>query len=235
MEYKYGKKDAYEDFSSGRVLYNAKGMTNFPVRLAQEIYGRCLKYSPKKNNICLYDCCCGGGYLLTVLGFLNQDTIGMIIGSDIDEEMLNIAKKNLSLLSKEGIDRRIAEIDQMIASYRKQSHIEAKNSAVVLKGLIKNDIEYKIFQCDALKTINIESIPDIIITDVPYGNIVKWVGNEDKVIDKLLDALFEVCSPDTIIGLCMNKNQKTGNEKFARLEKQQIGKRKFEILRKGKK
>ena len=101
MEYKYGKNDNNEDFSAGRVLYIIKGMTNFPVRLAQEIYGRCLQHSRKKNNICLYDCCCGGGYLLTVLGFLNQDTIVKIIGSDIKIEMLKIAEKNLTLLSKE--------------------------------------------------------------------------------------------------------------------------------------
>lgn len=49
MEYKYGKKDNYQNFSSGRVLYHEGGMTNFPVRLAQEIYGRCLQYSPKKT------------------------------------------------------------------------------------------------------------------------------------------------------------------------------------------
>lgn len=36
MEYKYGKNDNYEIFSAGRVLYNVKGMTNFPVRLAQQ-------------------------------------------------------------------------------------------------------------------------------------------------------------------------------------------------------
>ena len=101
-------------------------MTNFPVRLAQEIYGRCLQYSPKKKDICLYDCCCGGGYLLTVLGFLNQDSLVKIIGSDINPELLEIAKKNLSLLSKEGINERIIEIEQMIANYQKQSHMEAK-------------------------------------------------------------------------------------------------------------
>ena len=232
MEYKYGKNDNYEDFSSGRVLYNAKGMTNFPVRLAQEIYGRCLQYSPKKNNICIYDCCCGGGYLLAVLRFLNQDTIGRIIGSDIDEEMLKIAEKNLSLLSKEGINRRILEIEQMIVSYQKQSHIEAKKSGETLKGLITNDIEVKVFQCDALKSINLDIQPDIIITDVPYGNIVNWQGNEVNVIDKLLDSLYEICSSETIIGICMDKKQKVRNEKFMRLEKQQIGKRRFEILRK---
>lgn len=60
------------------------------------------------------------------MGFLNQDTIGRIIGSDINIELLNTAKKNLSLLIKEGINNRIVEIEQMIESYQKQSHIEAK-------------------------------------------------------------------------------------------------------------
>lgn len=233
MEYKYGKNDNYESLSSGRVLYHANGMTNFPVRLAQEIYGRCLRYSPKKNNICLYDCCCGGGYLLTVLGFLNQDTIGRIIGSDINRELLNIAEKNLSLLSIEGMNKRIEEIEQMIASYQKQSHIEAKKSALILKSWIKKDIEFEIFQADALKNIKLEICPDIIITDVPYGNMVDWEGYEENVIDKLLDVLCGICSLDTIIGLCMDKKQMLRNEKFKRLEKQQIGKRKFVILKKG--
>ena len=232
MEYKYAEKDNYEDFSSGRVLYSAKGMTNFPVRLAQEIYGRCLQYSPKKKNICLYDCCCGGGYLLTVLGFLNQDTIGRIIGSDINPEMLKIAEKNISLLSQDGINRRILEIDQMIERYKKQSHIEARYSAVRLKDLIKDEIEYEIFWCDALKAINPEIKPDIIITDVPYGNMVDWEGHGGDFVDKLLDALYKICTSDTIISICMDKNQKVGNEKFKRLEKHKIGKRKFVILKK---
>lgn len=232
MEYRYGKNDNYEDFASGRVLYHGSGMTNFPVRLAQEIYGRCLQYSPKKKDICLYDCCCGGGYLLTVLGFLNQDSLVKIIGSDINPELLEIAKKNLSLLSKEGINERIIEIEQMIANYQKQSHMEAKNSALRLKGMLKTNIEVEVFQSDALREINLKIKPDLIITDVPYGNMVDWQGNQKNVIDKLLDSLFKICSSETIIGLCMNKKQKITNKKFIRLEKQQIGKRKFEILRK---
>ena len=143
MEYKYGQNQNYEDFSSGRVLYHGEGMTNFPVRLAQEIYGRCLEYSPKKSHITLYDCCCGGGYLLTVLGFLNQDSIGKIIGSDINEEILHTARKNLSLLTLEGIDKRIKELEEMILNFEKQSHIDAKNSAIRLKSMIKSNIKFK--------------------------------------------------------------------------------------------
>lgn len=232
MEYKYAKNDNYQDLSSGRVLYHGSGMTNFPVRLAQEIFGRCLQYSPKKSSICLYDCCCGGGYLLTVLGFLNQGTIGRIIGSDINVELLNTAKKNLSLLSKEGMDMRIAEIGRMIESFQKQSHIEARKSAITLKSLIRTNIEFEVFQSDALKAIKLKVKPDIIVTDVPYGSMVDWAGDEEDVIDKLLDVLYGICHSGTIIGLCMNKKQKVKNEKFIRLEKHQVGKRRFEILRK---
>src|SRR5690606_38122627 len=127
------KNANYEDFSSGRVLYHIKGMTNFPVRLAQEIYGRCLEYSLKKEDILLYDCCCGGGYLITVLGFLNQDTITKIVGSDVDLELLEIAKKNLSLLTLEGMDNRIREIEKMIEDFNKESHIRARESAIILR------------------------------------------------------------------------------------------------------
>ena len=120
----------------------------------------------------------------------------------------------------------------MIAAFNKQSHIEARNSAMVLKGMISNEIKYKVFGCDALKTIDLEIQPDIIITDVPYGNLVNWNDNEGNAVDRLLDSLYEICSSDTVIGLCLNKQQRVRNEKFMRLERQQIGKRRFEIFRK---
>lgn len=99
MEYKYCENGNYEDFASGRVIYHANGVPNFPVRLVNEIYRRCLQYSNKKTGICLYDCCCRGGYSLTVLGLLNQQSISKVIASDIDIKMLEIANKNLSLLT----------------------------------------------------------------------------------------------------------------------------------------
>lgn len=244
MEYKYGKSENYEDFSSGRVLYNAKGAANFPVRLAQELYGRCLEYSEKKKDICLYDCCCGGGYMLTVLGFLNQDTIGEIVGSDIDEKALSIAEANLSLLTKHGIEKRISEIRNMIGQYNKQSHIDSEESALRLQSLLKRDIMTHTFTADALVKISLDKTPDIIITDVPYGNLVSWTDNESKIastqyeetvksdVTVMLDTLCEICGNNTIIGICMDKGQKITSAKFQRLEKQLIGKRKFEILRK---
>ena len=88
MEYKYCKNNNYEDFSSGRVLYGAKGIPNFPVRLLYEIYGYSKSYLEKKEDIVIYDPCCGAAYALTVLGFFYNSEIKKIYGSDIDASMI---------------------------------------------------------------------------------------------------------------------------------------------------
>lgn len=229
MNYKYALNKNYEDFASGRVLYNANNVPNFPVRLINEIYGRCLSYSIKKDNICLYDCCCGGGYSLTVLGFENQESIVALIGSDIDSEMIKIAQKNLSLLTTEGLSRRKMEVHQLYEQYHKLSHKEAEESVDRLEQLLIKQISIKVLQADALNLSFFEEKPDIIITDVPYGNLVEWQGNED-CMNRLLSSLRNISTPNTIIAISMDKGQKITQSGLKRLENQVIGKRKFVIF-----
>ncbi len=230
MEYKYCENSNYEDFASGRVIYNASGVPNFPVRLVNEMYRRCLQYSNKKTDISLYDCCCGGGYSLTVLGLLNQKTISQVIASDIDIKMIEIAKKNLSLLTEAGVNHRINEINSLYQQYKKDSHKSAIESARRILSLIEKKIDVQLFQANALQEIKADINPNIIITDVPYGNLVQWQDGSDGV-NNLLDSLKEICSTDTVIAISMDKSQKVNNTSFKRLEKQIIGKRKFEIYK----
>ena len=70
MEYIYESAQRYEDFASGRVLYNAQGTTSFPVRLASEIAQRCFQLLEKKGYRGRIPCSIprGGAYLLTVVG-----------------------------------------------------------------------------------------------------------------------------------------------------------------------
>lgn len=231
MEYKYAENRNYEDFSSGRVLYGYRRVTNFPVRLSQEIFRRCLEYSPKKKDIVLYDCCCGVGYMLTVLGFLNQGIISSLIGSDINKEFIEIAEKNLALLSHKGIERRIKELKALVQQYGKQSHKEALVSAERLKRLLSHQIQTETFQADIYELKAIHFNPDIIMADIPYGKMVNWEGTKEG-LDSMLDSLYNLCQKDTIIGLCMNKKQKVTNKSFKILEKQKVGKRRFVILKK---
>lgn len=132
MVYKYCENKNFEDLASGKVIVHRAGYPNFPVRLAQEIFSRCLHYLDDPDSVCIYDPCCGGGYLLTVLGFLNFEKIKTIMASDISDDAIQLTNENLSLLDKNGLKKRIRQINDLLSLYNKHSHIEALNSATNL-------------------------------------------------------------------------------------------------------
>ncbi len=231
MEYKYTLHENYEDFASGRVIYHMGGLATFPVRLTLELYERCLQYCEKKKDLCLYDCCCGGAYMLTVLGLARNDTLAELYGSDVDPASIKLAKDNMRLLTKQGLEKRRAELESLYQEYRKESHLQALHSMERLEKLLQGEPKTDIFERDALRISDLPFIPDIILTDVPYGNLASW--NEDRGgATSLLEALSGVCSRDTVIGICMDKKQKIKTEIYQRLEKQILGKRKFELYKK---
>lgn len=231
MEYKFAQNDNYEDFAAGRVIYHMGGEPAFPVRLTLELYERCLQYSLKKKDISLYDCCCGGAYMLTILGFLKNDTISRIYGSDIDLNSVKLASDNLGLLTEAGIKKRRTELEASYKSYAKESHMEALNSIDRIEKLLSQEIKTCVFNRNALEPCDVPFIPDIIITDVPYGNQVEWYEGSGG-INQMMGALSAVCGRETIICVCMDKKQKIQTDIYQRLEKQMVGKRKFEIYKK---
>lgn len=229
MEYLYCPDGNFEDYSSGRVIYSGKGIPNFPVRLLNEIYGRAKSYLEKKENIIVYDPCCGGGYALTVLGMFDNLCIGRIYASDVNCNMVELAKRNLGLLTYSGLMKRKQEIQHFYEMYGKQSLLEALKSCEKIYDKIKREITVEVFEADCTKTLpNIE--PDIIITDVPYGNLVDWT--EETGLDAMLDQLWEISHSKTILAVCMDKSQKVKSSRWIRIEKHNIGKRHLEILKK---
>lgn len=237
MKYKYSNNESYEDFSAGRVLYGFKGGTNFPVRLADELFNRCKEYIPKKTEICLYDPCCGSGYLLTTVALINYKYIDTIIGSDIDKGAIEIAIKNLSLLNNLGLEKRNAELSQLYAKYGKESHFDALKSLDNLRLLNRNNsnnIKIQLFQSDALNdSINklIIKQPDIIICDVPYGDMKVW-SESSASVDSLLDNIHNIMKDDTVIAVIHDKSQKIINNKFTKIESIRNGKRVIMIMKK---
>ncbi len=235
MEYIYSPKMNYEDYASGRVLYGIKGIPNFPVRLQAEIFSRAKNYLQKKSDLTVYDPCCGGGYSLTVLGFLFHDEISSIWGSDINPEMIACARKNVSLLSTDGLQKRSDEIKILYDLYHKQSHFDALESCRRLEQILKKDIKTEIFLSDCTKALP-RLNPDIIMTDIPYGNLVQWnetvlPPGEPSSLDVMLERLYAISNDKTILAVCMDKKQKITSDKWIRLEKSNIGKRRFEILK----
>ena len=76
MPYRFAtEKQDYSDYARGRVLYGQHGHPAYPVRLASEVWQRCvavLRAEGRAGPYVLYDPCCGSGYLLTTLALLQH-------------------------------------------------------------------------------------------------------------------------------------------------------------------
>ena len=229
MEYRYSPAGNFEDYASGRVLYGGRGVPNFPVRLIVEIFGRARELLKDRERLRVYDPCCGGAYALTVLGLLCGSSVEKICASDISPDMLGIAEKNLGLLTRAGLDKRQAELEQSLAASGKSSYADALRSLERLRGNLTRDIGTEVFAADCTGPLP-EVEPDVIITDVPYGNLAQWQGED--ALHAMLGRLWEISSDSTVLAVCTDKSQKIRSDQWIRIEKQNVGKRRFELLRK---
>lgn len=248
MHYKYAvAQDDYSDFASGRVLRSLPGYPAFPVRLASEVFQRCIAHRQEIYGVStpctLYDPCCGAGYLVSVLGYLHREHIRAILASDIDEKAAALAERNLSLLDREGLERRMGELSAMLAEYGKESHREALQSAERFRGKLpalgeSSALQIRAFQADATNRDEISArvegkSVDIVLTDVPHGLHSRWHGAGEVMspLTSLLDALRDVLSSSSIVAIASDKGQKPAHERFRRVEHFQAGKRRVVILR----
>jgi 16S rRNA G966 N2-methylase RsmD len=250
MQYKYAtQQQDYSDYSSGRVFYSLPGHPAFPVRPASEIFQRCLAHRETiygvSTPVTLYDPCCGAAYHLSVLAYLHGEHIREVIGSDIDEKAVAVARRNLGLLHVDGLDQRMDEITKMLEQYGKDSHQDAFRSASMFKKRLSavtadHSLETKVFQANATDsreiTNNIKARSvDIVFTDVPYGQHSEWqdvdYNSSSNPLDSILEALLGTLSSSAIVAIVSDKQQKVSHGSYERIERFQAGKRRIVILR----
>lgn len=249
MPYKYAtERPDFSDLASGRVFHSLLGHPAFPVRLTDEIYQRCLakRNAQGMTEPCaLYDPCCGTAYNLSVLAYQHWRSLRVVIGSDIDQTALQVARQNLGMLSMEGLDKRIGEITELVQKFGKESHQQALESARRLRKKIKilnteHALDTRVFQANALDSQALranlrETRIDIVLTDVPYGTHSQWWVDEadqstNSPLWKMLNSLWEVLHPMSIIALVTDKGQKVAHSGYQRIEQFQIGKRRVTLL-----
>lgn len=250
MHYRFAtERPDYSDLASGRFFYSLPGHPAFPIRLADEILQRCLarREANHLTGPCvLYDPCCGAAYHLSVLSYLHWRSFGEVIGSDINQEAIRVAQKNLGLLSLEGLDDRMSEISEMVRRYGKESHKEALDSAHRLRARMRaftsdHLLKTKVFQANALDNKALHenlngTIVDIVFVDVPYGLHSHWhnpnsTSEMDNPLWQMLDALLGVLVPTSIVAVVSDKRQKASHEGYQRIEHFQIGKRRVVLLK----
>jgi len=250
VPYQYAQeRPDYSDLASGRVFYGLPGNPAFPIRLASEVLQRCLAIRAAAGSggpVTLYDPCCGAAYHLSVLGYLHGPALRGIVASDVDDRAVEFARRNLALLSVEGLDRRIAELGEMCRRYGKESHAAALDSARSLRQRLvvlsaPHPMQVHAFQADALDREALSSQlqgleVDVVFTVVPYGQHSQWQGPHARVRSPLwamLDALQVVLMPTSLVAVVSDKQQKVAHDGYRRVQRSQIGKRQIVILRPG--
>ncbi len=251
MQYKFTpNSENYEEYTAGAVLYAVPGYTAFPIRLANEIFQRCMAFrvADGESEPCiLYDPCCGGAYLLTILAYFNWNRIERILGSDIELEVLPLAARNFSLLKVDGLDKRIEELTSMSRQFGKPSHAEALKNAVILRERLversqTHTIETRLFQADATNKMAMitelfEVKVDVVITDVPYGEHSHWRSDiitsslATDPIHLMSESLLPVLSAKAIVAVAASKRSRIVHESYQQLKKFKLGKRQVVFLR----
>lgn len=245
MAYRFATENQnYSDLASGRVLYNQPGAPAFPVRLASEIFQRAVHHLNPGRRITIYDPTCGGAYHLAALGFLHGKEIASILASDIDPNILETARRNLGLLSTDGLAQREGEIRRMLAAFDKESHAEALASLTRLRQRLQDlrHLTCRIFTADALDASSMENglaeqAVDLIFSDVPYGRLTGWKAASETPPDappslwRMLEALHGLMKPGCLVAIAADKSQKFSHEGYQRVERFPLGKRQVTFLR----
>ena len=236
----------YSVFSPGGVLYSLPGHPAFPVRLASEIFQVSASYLSSAGHSApyqLYDPCCGGAYHLTILGFIHLGAFRSIFASDINPDAVSLAARNLSLLTPAGLEQRRAQIEQLLNQYGKASHREALRHARMLADLLDENPQPPVlnaFQANAFETGEIlrqlnGMQPDLVITDIPYGNQSAWAEaisspESNPPTWRMLEALHQVLSPQSVVSVASDKSQKIAHPGFRQLRRMKIGHRQIVFL-----
>lgn len=241
MQFKFEpiKKD-YSDFSSDKLLVNAPRTPAFPVRVASEIMARSLSFLSTADGLTLYDPCCGGGHLLTVLGFCYSKNLKNIYGSDIDIKALEYAQKNLSLLTPEGLSKKKKALQSNDEKQDEKTQLEALNSAKRLEKQLfhtrypKKDIQCFHWDITRKKPAHLKNV-NIVMTDLPYGKMSDWQGAgaaQNNPNKQMLNNIYQTLDlNNSIVTIICNKQEKINHQKFEQVKRLKHGKRQFIFLR----
>ncbi len=243
MPYQFAAdRENYADYAGGKVFHSLPGYPAFPVRLVSEMFQRCLAVRAAhglSGRCTLYDPCCGGAYHLSTLAYGHWDDLEMLIGSDVDEQALTLARRNFALLTLRGLDDRIAEIETLLKQYGKLSHAEALESAQSLRARLRqltqaHDLQTHLFHADVMRSQTLQEgldgrRIDIVLTDVPYGQHTTWhiADTARPPVWQMLESLRPLLTPDAIVAVASDKSQKTTHADYRRVAHFQIGKRRI--------
>lgn len=183
------------------VLVSAPGRPTLPVRLTVELLGRARSHLDRPG-LTVWDPCCGAGVTLAVLGLLAPG-ITALVGTDVDPGPLDLARRNLGLLSPGGLAARADELDALSARHGKPAYADAARHA---RSLVPaGGPSWSVGVADALDRDRTraalgERRPDVALADLPHGRQTSWAPTTDGAgPEAFLSAVGSVLDPGAVV------------------------------------
>jgi 23S rRNA G2445 N2-methylase RlmL len=160
--------------------------------------------------VVLWDPCCGSGYLLTVIALLHRTMLRSVLATDIDPQAVELARQNLALLDPAALIAREHELAERAERFDKPSYLDTAQAAHRLSakltrqggGLPVLTREANVFDRKDLAAAVRDVNPDVVITDVPYGEQTAWLGaNDGADVPEMLAAIASVLPEDAVLGV----------------------------------
>jgi 23S rRNA (guanine2535-N1)-methyltransferase len=239
VQYRSATSGDHSDLASGSVLHSAPGYPAFPVRLGQELFLRAAAHLPTGRACALWDPCCGSGYLATVLALLNRDRLRLVTCSDISVPAVELADRNLALLTHTGLAERAAELRSRADRFDKPGLLESAASADRLNTRLESsggDLPTRTAVGDVFDPASFDSPPvaDLVITDVPYDQQTRWQGKlpaEGDPVTALLDSLRAMLPDHAVVAVCARTRKITLDRPVRVLERVRVGHRAAIVVR----
>ncbi|CAM3812859.1 hypothetical protein GCM10009799_00500 [Nocardiopsis rhodophaea] len=240
MTYRYATERAdRSDLATGHVLRSAPGHPGFPVRLADELFQRAASHLGAGPQG-LWDPCCGSGYLATVLGLLHRDRLTHILATDVDPDALGIAARNLALVTACGLAERERELRDGAREFGKPAFLERAEAARRLAARLAalgGDLPHAVRPGDAFAP-DPPALPDhpvdLVVTDVPYGDLTHWSGaapaSGTEPLPELLRSLASVLPDHAVLAVTARTRKIPLPEGVRALERVRAGNRAAVLL-----
>jgi 23S rRNA G2445 N2-methylase RlmL len=196
VKFEHAPADSYADVASGAVLHSAPGFPSFPARLALELFDRARALTGR-NQVGLWDPACGAGGLVTTLAMLRRSHLRIVRAGDVDPDAVTLARRNLSLTTLTGLQRRI---DTLRSSDADRQRLESAERLVTLvNGAPPLDVHVE--QADATQEHPPSPNIDVALSDLPYGSKTNWSSAADDPPTTMLDLLWAALPRHAVVVL----------------------------------
>jgi tRNA G10 N-methylase Trm11 len=163
-----------------------------------------------------------------------------VIGTDVDHVALGLARQNLNLLSADGLSVRNTELHERAERFGKPSYARASEAARRLGDRLAaqgGPLPHTVAQADVFEPERLRRVldgqkPDVVITDIPYGEQTAWSGNHaDTGLVGMLDSVSSVLDDDAVIVLAARGRKVLVDEAHPRIATFRAGTRAVALFR----